>query len=247
MSKPPPFSALRQLAALAWPLAAALLVSLAHAQAQAQTALPPWPKVPVPQEAHRFSVMPMAHINGQLTRTQGYFSTQPPQNLVTWYQKTTRGPWLNRQIGAQTVLSQWSAPFFTTVQIQATGSGSKVLVATAALQKSSTATSPLGAASESLLQSLPGDTRLLQHLSTADPGQLSTYYVLDTPHGPTGTLQAIKTWLGQQGYRLHTQGTDKQGAQMLQFSGERREALVIAAKRPDASSYVLFNDIRFTP
>jgi hypothetical protein len=243
----PPLSALRHLATLAWLLAATLLVSLAQAQAQAQTALPPWPTTPLPQEVQRFSVMPLAHINGQLTRTQGYFSKQPPQNLAAWYRQNTPGPWLSKQIGAQTVLSQWSAPFFTTVQIQASGTGSKVLVATAALQKSGTGTSPLGATSESLMQSLPGDARLLQHLSTADPGQLSTYYVLDTPHGTTGTLQAIKSWLDQRGYRLHTQGTDKQGAQMLQFSGERREALVIAGKRPDASNYVLLNDVRFTP
>lgn len=226
-------------------LASATLMAIAPARAQAPA--PQWPVIPMPPEVQRFSVMAPAHINGQLTHTQGYFSGQTPQAIAAWYQQTGSGRWVKNQLGAQTVLGQWSAPYFTTVQIQASGAGSKVLVATTLQSQQSPQSPQISAEGERLLQSLPSDTRLLEHLSTTDPGQSANYYVLDTPAGAAPSIQAVTTWLSTRGYRLQTQSADKQGAHLLQFLGDRREAVVIVGRRPDSSSYLLINDIRRTP
>lgn len=229
-------------------VAIAMLTLMALAQpVHSQSAAMAWPEVPVPPAAQRFSVMPLASINGRLTRTEGYFSELAPHRLTDWYQTPSRGHWIRNQLGPQTVLSQWRAPFLITVQIQPSDGGSKVLVATTALPPPAPWKAPFDGQGDDLLGSLPGEPRLLQTFSTADPGQSATTYVLQTTGGAQAAIQAAGQWLFARGYRLQAKGSDAQGAQMLQFTGERREAVVVATRQADGSHHLLITLIRYTP
>ncbi len=208
---------------------------------------PTWPLVAIPQGVQTFKVMPQAEINGVTAKTQGFFSPQSPDELTAWYTQAARGRWVKNKLGPKTILGQWAAPFFTTVQIESSGSGSKVIVATTLQSQKMPERAEVTNDVERLMQSLPGDTRLLEHLVTADPGQVSNYYVLDAPAGLASSLRGITTWLGAKGYRLTIQSPANQSNQMLQFAGNRSEAVVVIGKRPDNATYIVINDIRFTP
>lgn len=236
---------------LAFPLAlpSSIPSSLPQGQASSTHTAPPsapWPNLPAPPDARAFFIMPPAHINGQLTHTQGYFSSQAPKALAAWYQQTNPGRWVSNKVGEQTVLGQWTAPHFTTVQIQASGSGSKVIVASAqhsaAVRQNMRPTQ-----TEQLLQELPSHTRMLHELITSDPGQSASYFVLDTPAGTRTSMDSVSRWLRAQGYRLQVQSQDPQGAHLLQFTGDKREAVVMVGKRADHTSFILINELKRAP
>lgn len=204
-----------------------------------------WPDVVMPPQATRYTVMPQAELNGQMVRVQGFFSPQPPTVVADWYLAKAPGRWVKTTFNGMALLGQRTGPYFTTVQLQTSGSGSKATVAT------TLNTPPTNSSSttehDRLLNHFPAETRVLQHLRTADTGQSSAYYVLEIPAGTATGISAASTWLTQKGYRLHTRSQDKNGTHMLQFIGQQEEAVIIAGKRPDQSPYLILTDIRRTP
>jgi hypothetical protein len=204
-----------------------------------------WPDVPTPPQATRFTVMPQAELNGQMMRVQGFFSPQPPTVVADWYQAKAPGRWVKTTSNGMTLLGQWTAPYFTTIQLQTSGGGSKATVSTTL--NTPPATSSSTAEHDRLLNHFPAETRVLQHLRTADTGQSSAYYLLEIPAGTASGINAARTWLTQKGYRLHTRSQDRDGTHMLQFIGKQEEAVVLAGKRPDQSTYLILTDIRRTP
>ena len=111
-------------------LAATLTVTLqstsVHAAAEAR-----WPEPTLPESLTTFAMGQAMTVDGLPMRLQGFVSPQPPSALVQEIRRSLGQPLVESSSGSKRILGRPEGRFYLTVQIEASGSGSKGVVATA--------------------------------------------------------------------------------------------------------------------
>ncbi len=84
-----------------------------------------WPSPPVPPETTTQDVAHRIIFNGLDMRAQVFESQQTPEEIVAFYRKAWRGQVVVSQMGREQVIGHREGDYFMTVQVSASGSGSK--------------------------------------------------------------------------------------------------------------------------
>lgn len=219
------------LAALSWPLA--------HAADTTQ-----WREVRLPPGAQGFSLGGTLSANGTPMQVQGFLSKQSAAEVIAWFRASLGMPLVENHVGASTVLGRAQGSQYLTVQIEPAGSGSRGLIAQTDLPAMVAGREEERSLQAGWLSRLPPGMRLQSLTRGRDAGRHYQYLVLESPHSPSLTGNAISKLMQQDGYALEREArATAPPSQTLYFRGAAREATAVILAHADGSSAVVLNAI----
>jgi hypothetical protein len=84
-----------------------------------------WPRVPLPKDLQVFDVGQQLTLNGSPMRLQGFVSPAAPDQLVELFRQALGKPLAETSWGRLRILGRAQGDFYISVQVEATGNGSR--------------------------------------------------------------------------------------------------------------------------
>lgn len=227
---------MRLVTVLLFTLLAGLAMHAAHA---AQ-----WREVRLPPGAQGFSLGESLFANGVPMQVQGFLSRQPAPQVLAWFRASLGMPLVENQVGASTVLGRAQGSHYLTVQVEPAGTGSRGLIAQADLQAMAAGREVEHSLQARWLSRLPSGMRLHSLTRGHDGGRHYQHLVLESPHSPSLSSDAINGLMRQDGYALEREvRAVAPPSRTLHFRGAAQEATAVILSRPDGSSAIVLNTI----
>jgi hypothetical protein len=219
------------LAALAWPVAQAASITQ-------------WPEVALPSDAQGFSLDGSMSAGGMPMQVRGFLSRQPATEIIAWFRASLGMPLVENHVGTITVLGRAQGSQYLTVQIEPAGSGSRGLIAQTELPATAADREAERSLQARWLARLPPGMRLQSLTRGHDAGRHYQYLVLESPHSPSLSRDAINSLMRQDGYLLERElRATAPPSRTLHFRGTAREATAVILAHADGSSAVVLNTI----
>jgi len=219
------------LAALAWPVT----------QAAGMTQ---WPEAGLPPGAQGFSLDGSMSAGSMRMQVHGFLSQQPATEVIAWFRTSLGMPLVENHVGTTTVLGRAQGSHYLTVQIEPAGSGSRGLIARTDLPTMAAEQEAERSLRARWLARLPSGMRLQSLIRGHDAGRHYQYLVIDSPHSPSLSRNAISSVMQQDGYLLEREvQAVAPPSRTLHFRGAAREATVVILAHADGSSAVVLNTI----
>ena len=186
-----------------------------------------WPEAGLPPGAQGFSLDGSMSAGSMRMQVHGFLSQQPATEVIAWFRASLGMPLVENHVGTTTVLGRAQGSQYLTVQIEPAGSGSRGLIARTDLPAMAAEQEAERSLRARWLARLPSGMRLQSMTRGHDAGRHYQYLVIDSPHSPTLSRNAISSVMQQDGYLLEREAQAvAPPSRTLHFRGAAREATV---------------------
>ena len=227
----------------------ALVLALASVPGHASTEVN-WPEPRLPEDIATFAMGQAMTVDGVPMRMQGFVSRQRPAALIEALRHSLGLPLVESSQGGKRILGRAEGRFYITVQIEASGSGSKGVVATAALGELVKNHRAIERVKAQWLDRLPAGSTVASDMRSDDGGKEARHTVILNNHDVARNRDAIVTLLTNQGYALEreagTAGSSPpqqmnpaSAGTSLHFRAPGKEAMAVIARSGSRTAIVL--------
>jgi hypothetical protein len=220
---------------------ALLLAPAVHAQE--------WPRVPLPKDLQVFDVGQQITLNGSPMRLQGFVSPATPDQLVELFRQTLGKPLAETSWGKLRILGRAQGDFYISVQVEASGNGSRGTTAVTHLKAAYESREDTQVQREQWLSRLLPGSRLLSLVASQDGTKLSRHMVFANDHGETLNRDRLMSMLREEGLAFEREGrpgNDASAGTALFFKGGDKEALATIHRDSDGKTTVVLNVVTQT-
>lgn len=247
--RPAPIPVGVQLRHAARSLLLGVVLTLLSASGRASTEVN-WPQPRLPDDLATFAMGPAMTVDGVPMRLQGFVSRQKPASLTDAVRRSLGQPLVESTHGGKRILGRAEGRFYITVQIEASGSGSRGIVATADLGELVRNHQAIERVKAQWLDRLPAGSTIASDMRSNDGGMEARHTVILNDHDAARNRDAIVTLLADEGYVLEretgpAQATASQDARnapagtALHFRAPGREAMAVIARSGSRTAIVL--------
>ena len=221
------------------------LASVSHAATEVT-----WPEPRLPEGITIFALGQAMTVNGVPMRLQGFVSRQPPALLADAVRRSFGQPLVESTRGAKRILGRTEGRFYLTVQIEASGNGSKGIIATTDLGELAKNHQSIERAKVQWLDRLPAGSTIASDMRSDDGGKEARHTVIVNDQAPVRNRDAIVNLLTNEGYVLEREtppavGQNRQApksvqdATSLHFRAPGKEAMAVIARSGSRTAIVL--------
>ncbi|MRX11420.1 hypothetical protein GJ697_26705 [Pseudoduganella sp. FT25W] len=227
----------------------ALVAGLARASAAAD-----WPGAPLPDDAESFRIGPRMTVDGTPMQLQGFQSPQRPEALVSWFRAQLPPPLLENTVNGKLVLGHPQGNYFITIQLAASGQGTRGVVAVSDLRGAMIQRAAGDAAADKLLAGFPAGTQVVGAMNATEQARSATFVALVNRYSEEVNRERLVELLQADGLRLEraAQADPASEAQLpsgvtvgstLFFRGDGKEATAVITRGADNQVTVVLNTV----
>lgn len=207
-----------------------------------------WPRVRLPDSVTVFPIGDRMTVGGMPMRIAGFVSAEPPQRLLPALRRSLGQPLADSMSGDRHLLGRPEGRFYLTVQVVASGEGSRGIVSLADLQ--AVGERQTDDRDDRWLDRLPSGSTVSSDVASVDAGKVSRHRVLTNGHSESVNREAVLRLLQGEGYRLEREmraartGRPALPAQFadataLYFAGPAKEATAVIVRQRDRTAVIL--------
>lgn len=185
---------------LAAALTAVVLLLDAASSVAAQSAAD-WPQVRLPEGVSIFPIGDRMTIGGMPMHVVGFVSPMPPGRLLGAMRQSLGQPLVESVSQSRPVLGRAEGRFYITVQVTASGEGSRGIVSVADRGPVPGMSRDIAAASR-WLERLPSGSSITSNVSSEDAGKSARHLVVTNGHAESVNRDAVMQLMQQDGFRL---------------------------------------------
>ena len=241
-------------AVAAFAAGAPLLPSVATA---ASDAAAPWPQVALPPQAESYAIGEQISLDGLPMRLQSFDVATSPEQTAAWFRQHMPRPMVENQVGDRLVLGRAQGNFYITVQLAASGQGTRGVVGVSDASAAAAGREARRAADARVLARLPAGTELLASLGSIDAGRSATFVTLVNSYSEDVNRERVRQMLREEGMELEREARAADaGAAVLAglpagtasgralfFRGRGREAVAVIGRLPDSRVSIVLNTV----
>lgn len=213
---------------------------------------PDWPAAPLPGDAQTFRIGPRMAVQGMPMQLQGFQSARSPQQLLDWFRVQMPAPLLENTVNGKLVLGHPQGNYFITIQLEASGQGTRGVVAVSDLRGAQRQRDD--PAAQRLLQGLPSGTQVVQSLSSVEHSRSASFVALVNRYSEGVNRDRLVELLQQDGLRLEREAQADPASEALLpsgvtvgsslfFRGDGKEATAVITRGADSQVGVVVNRI----
>lgn len=226
----------------------AACLSLMVASAQPSSA---WPDLNLPKSMQLFSMGQQINLNGLPMNLKGFVSPIKVTELADSLRDSLGKPLVENRLGNQLILGRAEGPYYVSVQIEPTNSGSKGVVAVTHLQSAYESKEITAQESQRWLSRLLSGSQIVSQMKSSD-GTKSAYQIIFTnSQAETLNRDRLKLVLQEEGLSFEREGmsgaetgksssTDTKG-RVLFFKGTGKEAIVTVHRDTTGQTVTVLN------
>ena len=209
-----------------------------------------WPEPRLPADVTTFAMGQTMTVDGMPMHLKGFVSRQRPAALAESVRRSLGQPLVESTHGGKQILGRAEGRFYMTVQIEATGTGSKGIVAMVDLTELAKNRLAIESTRAQLLSRLPAGSTVASDMRSEDGGKDARHTVILNDHGQALNRDAMVGLLTAEGYVLEREAEpagavspalsrNRQEASTLHFRAPGKEAMVVIARSGTRTAIVL--------
>lgn len=212
-----------------------------------------WPVPKLPDDMTTFAMGQAMTVNGLPMRLQGFMSRQRPAALLQELRRSLGQPLVESTSGSKRILGRAEGRFYLTVQVEASGHGSKGIVSMADLGALGSNHDAIERVKSHWLDRLPAGSTIASDMLSEDGGKAARHMVILNGLGPAYNRDAVVSLLAGDGYVLEREdgsastslaaiSANSSGAITLHFRAAGKEAMAVIT-RTGSSTVIVMNTV----
>ena len=229
-----------------------LILYLCTITAVAQSASS-WPDLKLPKGMQLFSMGQQINLNGLPMNLKGFVSPATVQDLAESLRYSLGKPLVENRLGNQLILGRAEGPYYISVQIEPTNSGSRGVVAITHIQSAYESKEITSQEQQRWLSRLPSGSQMLSILKSSDGMKNSNQIIFTNSQAEALNRDRLKAVLLEEGLNFEREGvsdsdygkTANQNAQgrALFFKGTGKEAIATIHRDTAGQTIMVLNII----
>jgi hypothetical protein len=215
---------------------------------------PDWPAPPLPEGTESFRISPRMSVDGMPMQLQGFQSARRPEALASWFRDQLPQPLLENTIDGKLVLGHPDRNYFITIQLEASGEGTRGVVAVSDLRGALIKNADGDALADKMLAGFPAGTQVVRSMTSAEQARSATFVALVNRYDEEVNRSRLVELLQADGMRLEREAQpDAATAALLPygvsvgstlfFRGEGKEATAVITRGADSQVTVVLNTV----
>lgn len=216
-----------------------------------------WPTVALPKGLSTFDIGQQVSVNGMPMQLRGFVSAMSPRDAAEAFRQSMGKPLVENTVGNKLVLGRRQGEHFVTVQVEATGSGSRGVVAVTHLKAAYDNQAATQASTERWLARLPVGSRLMSQMDSEDAGKRSKHLVIVNSQDEALNRDRLVSALGDEGLSLEREGVPDAldarrlpeklaNSRTLFFKGANKDAIATVQRESNGQTTVVLNIVTST-
>ncbi|MFT5590733.1 MAG: hypothetical protein ACI9ZF_002927 [Bradyrhizobium sp.] len=210
----------------------------------------PWPSPALPAGLETFPIADQLTVNDLPMRLKGFISPSRPAELLDAFRRSLGQPLVESTVAGKQVLGRAEGGFYVTVQIEASGAGSKGIVAVTDLATMVRDHAQGQGANTRWLDRLPAGSILSSQMTSHENGRQARHMVILNRHDETVNRDALMRLMTADGFQFEREiGVDAASqrslpsqladARTMYFKSPGKEAMAVISRSGDQTSIVL--------